>query len=183
MKALLIRHATSSHQAPDAPLAPEGYEQAQALVRTLTGLRAGPLYTSPYRRAQETIRPYSEISGQQLVVLENLRERRLSRAPLDNFRDHIALSFDDPDHAGPGGESHRDLRARANAALGEIAARGGARPAFVTHGNFTAALFSEIDPNFGFDDWQAMRNPDVFDVTLRSGRLMDFARIELEMHA
>ena len=180
MKALLIRHAASSHQAPDAPLSAEGKNQAKALVAVLTVLGAGPLYSSPFRRAQETISPYAAASRQPVEILEDLRERRLSAKDLPDWKDHIARSFADPDHAAPGGESHQDLWRRAHFALARIGAKAGPLPSFVTHGGLTAALSSRLDPAFGFEDWQSLRNPDLFEITLARGEVQSFTRIELE---
>lgn len=181
MKALLIRHATSTHQDPDAPLAEEGYVQAQALVAVLTNLRAGPLYASPYRRAQETIAPYAETSDQSVAILDGLRERTLSPVKLPDWQDHIQQSYIDPDYAPDGGESHNDLRFRASEALENMQALGGHLPAFVTHGGLTSALFSGIDPDFGFADWKALRNPDLFEVEIDAGQVLAFERLEMEI--
>lgn len=180
MKALLISHATSSGQAPDAPLASEGYAQAKALVSVLADLRAGPLYASPYRRAQETIAPYAEATAQNVKTLDDLRERRLSPVKLPDWKDHIERSYVDPDYAPKGGESHNDLRFRASDALQTIEDLGGLLPAFVTHGGLTSALFSGIETSFGFADWQALRNPDLFEVDIELGRVVGFSRLELE---
>ena len=180
MKALLIRHAASTHQAPDAPLSAEGYAQAERLAPVLAARGAGPLYASPYIRAQATIAPYATASGQQVTILNDLRERLLSPVSLDDWQDHIRRSFQDPDHAPEGGESHNALRSRAGTALAQIAQSGGALPAFVTHGGLTSALFSAIDPSFGFDQWRGLRNPDVFAVTLAEGRITAYERIEME---
>lgn len=182
MRALLIRHATSSHQAPDAPLTPEGFAQAKALVPVLEKLGAGPLYASPYLRAQQTISPFSRASGQTVTTLADLKERRLAAQDLPDWQDHVRRSFGDANHAAPGGESHAKLRTRAARALVEIEQAGGNLPAFVTHGGLIAALFSAHVPGFNFMDWRNLRNPDLFLVRNDAGRIVDFQRLDLEMH-
>lgn len=180
MKALLIRHATATHQTPSAPLSDAGHAEADALVPVLRGLQAGPLFASPFLRAQETIAPFAAASGQTVTVLDDLRERLLSREPLPDWQDHIRRSFDDPAYAVPRGESHDALCRRAGLALTEIAARNGNLPAFVTHGGLTAALLHQADPTFGFEGWRTLRNPDLFSVTVADGRISTFERIALE---
>lgn len=180
MKALLIRHATSAGQEVNAPLSKDGYAQAQALAPVLQALGAGPLYASPYRRAQETIAPYAEMNGQVVTLLDGLRERTLSPVKLPDWQDHIRHSFVDANHAPNGGESHHDLRLRAAEALQTIEMRGGDLPAFVTHGGLTSALFSATTAEFGFDDWQSLRNPDLFEVVIEAGRIKTFNRYVLE---
>ncbi len=181
MRALLIRHAKSAHQAPDAPLSNDGMAQARDLVDILTQLGAGPLFSSPFRRAQETIAPFATASGQKVTVLDALRERQLSTQDLPDWQDHIRRSFTNPHHAGPGGETHADLQERASNALRKIAASGEDLPAFVTHGGLTSALFNHADPAFGFEDWKALRNPDLFAVEITDGQITAFRRIEMEV--
>ena len=180
MKALLIRHASPSDQAPSAPLSDAGYAEAAALVPVLTDLQAGPLFSSPFRRAQETIAPFAAASGQTVTVLDDLRERLLSPEPLPDWQDHIRRSFDNPAYAVPGGESHDALCFRAQQALTEITTSQDGTPAFVTHGGLTAAILHQADPTFGFEGWRTLRNPDLFSVTVTDGRITAFERIALE---
>lgn len=179
MKALLIRHAHSSGQAPDAELTKLGHRQARALTHVLSALAAGPLYASPYRRARDTLLPYAHATEQALVELDALHERILSPIPLVDWRRHIERSFTDPDYAPIGGESFMDVRRRLAGALRKIADIGGKRPTIVTHGNAIAALFQAADPSFDCVAWAELRNPDLFDVTLDDGRVTAFTRIEI----
>ncbi|MEO1638705.1 MAG: histidine phosphatase family protein [Pseudomonadota bacterium] len=180
MRALLIRHAQSAHQAPDAPLTKLGRDQAERLVAPLKALGAGPLYASPYARAVLTLRPYANASAQTITELADLAERRLSAERLSDWQDHIRKSFDNVDHRAPGGETHREVLERAARALRQIEEPGGPLPAFVTHGGLTSALFHDHDPSFGFEGWVGLRNPDLFDVTLEDGRITSFQRHDLE---
>ncbi len=180
MRALLIRHATSTSHSPDAPLSDPGYAQAAGLVPLLTRLQAGPLYTSPYRKAQDTITPYAIACSQPVTILEGLRERLLSPVDLPDWQDHVRRSFEDPTYAPEGGESHMDLQHRAAEALRKMDQAGGTLPTFATHGKLTSALFNAADPSFGFDAWRSLRNPDLFDVVLKDGTVIAFNRIELE---
>lgn len=183
MKALWIRHAESSGQLSDAPLSPAGMNQAEALADLLITLHAGPLYTSPYARAMATLAPYADRTGQTITPVPGLRERMLSPQPLTDWKSHIARSFEDRFYAPEGGESFEDLSTRAAPELKRICELGGAMPCIASHGNLTSALFHHADAGFGFEDWRAMRNPDLFEVTLSEGRITSFARIALEVQS
>lgn len=183
MKALWIRHAESSGQGADAPLTQLGWTQAEALAETLLSLHAGPLYASPYARALATLAPYATRTGQAITPMDGLRERMLSPVKLPDWLAHIARSFEDRFHAPPGGESFDDLSLRAAPELMRIAELGGAMPCIASHSNLTSALFHASDPNFGFEDWHAMRNPDLFEVTLASGEITSFKRVALKVQA
>ena len=178
MKAILVRHATSSGQQADAPLAPIGFAQAQAIVPVLKELEAGPLYASSMLRAFQTLEPYATASYQSIKTIDDLRERLLTPVPLENWQDHIKRSFDDPTHHADGGESHEDMLVRWHKALTQIETLGGHLPTFATHGGMTAALFNQCDPSFGFDDWKSLKNPDLFEVTIQNGAITHYSRIE-----
>lgn len=179
MQALIIRHAETTGQDDTAPLTEMGQAQAEALAMTLIDHTAGPLYSSPLRRAMATIEPYAVKTGQPVIPLPGLSERLLAPQPLADWRSHIARSFDDPLYAPEGGESHADLCKRAAPELTRVLRTGGPNPVILSHGNLIAALFAQADPSFGYADWQDLRNPDLFSVTLDEGRISGFARIDL----
>jgi 2,3-bisphosphoglycerate-dependent phosphoglycerate mutase len=166
---ILIRHALSSGQAPQAELAPEGREQAEALIERLKCLGIDGLFSSPYRRAHDTIKPYAAHSGLDVHVLDDLHERVLSPEPRDDWLRHVELSFDDVDYKLAGGESLRDTRRRGLKALGVMAAADHGLAAAVSHGVLLSSIFQGINKDFGFEDWRALRNPDIFEVALKDG--------------
>ena len=176
---ILIRHCESTGQQPDGALSEAGEAQALVLVDRLAALAPDAIYSSPYRRAVATVRPFAARVGLPICEDARLRERELSPQPLDDWLDHIRRSYDDIDHrAAPDGESLRDAQMRALAALADIAAAQHRLPVVASHGNLMSAILTAADPGFGFDDWRGLRNPDLFELSLVEGRPAAFARIE-----
>ena len=174
----LVRHASAASQVPDAPLTADGVQQAHSLASRLRDLAPDAAYSSPFRRALETIRPYCEGAGLGVTVREGLRERHLKdfdrHDPADEILGHLRASFADRSFRLEGGESQDDIVARAMPVLVEVAAAGHARPIVATHGNLLAALFGTVDPAFGFDEWRAIRNPHLFRVEMDRERIRRF---------
>jgi probable phosphoglycerate mutase len=153
---LLIRHAESVWNASgrwqgqgDPPLSADGSRQAEALARELAGREIEVLYASDLARAAET----AAILAARLELVPRLearlRERDLgqwtgltgdeieARAPGDLARVRAL----DPDVRPGGGESSREVGARARAAVEEIAKlHAGRRVAVVTHLGVIRAL-------------------------------------------
>jgi 2,3-bisphosphoglycerate-dependent phosphoglycerate mutase len=176
---ILIRHCESGGQAPDAPLTEAGARAAEALADQLAALAPDAVYSSPYRRARTTVQPFVDRAGLGIVEDARLHERVLSAEPLDNWLDHIRRSYDDLDHvAGHGGESLRATQTRALAALSDIVARGHRLPTVASHGNLISSVLRASDPDFGFEAWRALRNPDLFELEFEGGRLAGYRRIE-----
>lgn len=175
---ILIRHAESSSQAPDAALTPRGVQQAETLAERLSELGIDGLFSSPYSRATATISPFSSRVGIPVTILDDLRERVLSPSPLPDWLDHIARSFDDHDYKLPGGESLREVRVRALHAMETIANAGHGLAAIASHGNLIASVLNGIDQEFGFHQWRALKNPELFELTLQNGRPGAYARLD-----
>jgi 2,3-bisphosphoglycerate-dependent phosphoglycerate mutase len=176
---ILIRHCESSGQAPDAPLTEAGTRAAEVLAERLEALDPDAIYSSPYLRARATVQPFAERAGVAIVEDARLHERVLSPRPLDDWLDHVRRSYEDMDHRpAPGGESLRETQSRALAALNDIMARRHRLPVAASHGNLISAILHAADPTFGFEDWRALRNPDLFELSFDGERLAGYQRLE-----
>jgi 2,3-bisphosphoglycerate-dependent phosphoglycerate mutase len=176
-KLILIRHCEATSQHADAPLTPAGLKAAQALVARLRDFSPDAVYSSPYERAQATVRPFAVLTGLPVRLDDRLRERVLSDQNLADWLDHMRRSFAEPNYRATGGESLDQAQSRALAALADIAAADHRLPAVVSHGNLIACVLRSMDPAFGFAQWRGMRNPDLFEVELDAGRPVRFVRL------
>jgi broad specificity phosphatase PhoE len=150
--AWLLRHAESGWneaalvqgQAPTAPgLTAAGAAEALRLADQFAGSGAGAVLSSDLRRAVETAGPIAERLGVGLRTDPRLRERNLGAfegGPSGAMRPAAIGWVDgavDPDARAPGGESLREVYARASEWLEEVREDPPA-PVFVavTHGGF-----------------------------------------------
>ncbi|MBP6012907.1 MAG: histidine phosphatase family protein [Alphaproteobacteria bacterium] len=166
---IFVRHCQSSGQAPDAPLTPQGAADARALTDRLLQLGIDAVYSSPYLRAVQTIEPFAAKHALPINIEFDMRERRLSAEPLDDWLDHIRQSFANLDHRAPGGETLREAQSRGLAALQRIHMQRPACAVVASHGNLLASLLHRMDPSFGFEAWQTMPNPALYRVALTAG--------------
>ena len=174
---LLVRHCAAAGQEPDAPLTDTGHHQAQTLAHFLADYPIDHITTSEYLRARQSIEPFASQSDLAINTDARLNERTLSAEPLDNWQDVVRNSFDDHGLRAPGGESARQVIARAWAVLDEIFDANHAMPLVVTHGNLLALVLHSLDHTFGFEGWQSLSNPDVFMLGDAGTGQMTFERI------
>ena len=177
-KLLLIRHCQSTGTHPDAPLSDAGAKAAEALITRLRDLAPDAVYSSPYERAQATVRPFAISAGLSVGLDDRLRERVLSDRELENRWDHVRRSFAEPDYRAPGGESLNQTAHRAIAALTDIAAAGHRLAAVASHRNLIASVLRSLDTAFGFEQLLGLRTPDLFEVELDAGRPIRFVRLD-----
>lgn len=163
-----MRHCTSSGPLPDDPLSEAGFAEAEALVDFLSNRGIDAVVASAYRRAQQSIEPFAARAGLPVHVEPRLNERMLSSGPagecrpMDDWREVVRSSFDDPDLRAPGGESPREVLRRAWNALDELLDAGYRLPVVATHGQLMSLVLTALDPGFGFSGWEFLSNPDVY---------------------
>ncbi len=179
MTVFLIRHCQSSGQAPTASLTTLGQQQARDLSPILVRLSIGSVYSSPYKRAKDTIQPFAKKTGLGIHFLDAFAERVLAPTDQPDWLDHIRKSFDDPAYALPGGESLNNCAARMRSGLEIACAQSKGNLAVVSHGNAIAALLMQLTSGFGFEDWRGMQNPDIFRLSFHENKPQAFCRIEL----
>ncbi|HYG66427.1 MAG TPA: histidine phosphatase family protein [Anaeromyxobacteraceae bacterium] len=139
----------------DTPLTAEGHRQAALLCGRLSP--AGPfaaVYSSPLRRALDTARCLAAAADGILRTDPDLREISCGEVEGWDVEDVRArfpelwarnAAEDDDDFRWPGGESYRELRARAVAAADRIArAHPGERVVVVTHTGVVTQLLGVL---------------------------------------
>jgi len=160
----LVRHCSASGQHKDSPLTVEGMRQAQ-LLSIFFSDRNSPIdkiYSSPYLRAIDSIKTYSQQTGIDIEIDERLQERVLSNEPIDDWLEVLEQSFTDHNYKLSGGESAHEALQRVNELLESIYHSAFTNIIVVTHGNLLALILNQFDDNFGFNKWKELKNPDVY---------------------
>ncbi|WP_433743003.1 histidine phosphatase family protein [Falsibacillus pallidus] len=160
----LIRHAKAEGQPFSAPLTKEGREQAEALVDFFEEKDIDCIFSSPYLRTLETIRPLALKRGIDITEDERLSERVLSGEDLPDWKEKLEHSFIDFSFVLPGGESSQAAYERAASMLEEILDSPEENIVIVSHGNLTTLLLRYFDGRFGFQELMELTNPDVYHI-------------------
>jgi 2,3-bisphosphoglycerate-dependent phosphoglycerate mutase len=162
----VVRHGLAEGQSPDAPLTWEGRRQAERLSELLKDRHIDQIISSPYVRALTSIEPVAEGLRMQAHEDPRLSERVLSSEPLDNWSDCLEQTFVDFELAYNGGETSEQAMGRVIHVVNEALAGNHCDVVIVTHGNLMTLLLRHFDERFGFEEWAALTNPDVYRVTV-----------------
>ncbi|WP_174613544.1 histidine phosphatase family protein [Virgibacillus ihumii] len=165
----IVRHCLADGQHKDSPLTDVGMRQAHLLSVYLgkNEFAIDKIISSPYLRAIESIRPFAENSNLTINIDDRLQERILSNEPVDDWMEVLEQSFSDPDFRLPGGESGNDVIQRTNGLIDSLQSQPDvSNVLLVSHGNLIALLLSRFNPDFGFEGWKNLQNPDVFLINL-----------------
>lgn len=158
-------------QVHDVPLNERGREQAREIAGTLSGVRAGAIYSSDLRRAMETAEAIAEALGLPVIATPALRERHmgvLQGECYPDVRERLEAAWADPDLPLEGGESWRDAYDRVAGFLETLRSAPVAREVvLVTHGGALNLALAYLDGR-GLDAlaWQRIDNCAVKTVTL-----------------
>lgn len=167
-----VRHAKAGGQEVSAALTEKGVEQAFKLVDFFATKPIEKIYSSPFKRAIDTIQPLATFKNLKVVIDDRLSERVLSGVPLVDWQAKLKQSFEDFDLELEGGESHSAGMKRAVSIIEEVLASNYDHIILVSHGNLTTLLIRYFNESFGFDDLMEMSNPDVFELIVGDEKAM-----------
>jgi 2,3-bisphosphoglycerate-dependent phosphoglycerate mutase len=160
----LVRHAQADWTPDeDRPLSTRGYNDAEKVCHALNAFPISAIYSSPYRRARDTIRPLAVQLNLPLRLAPELRERRLGAFEGPDFFHAVEPTWQQPAFAHPGGESNAAAQARGVSFLEGL--RREDLPGTVvlsTHGNLLSLILQAYDPSIGFAFWTSLTMPDVY---------------------
>lgn len=162
----LVRHASAAGQPVDAPLTEQGRKQALMLVTFFKQKEIDIIYSSPFKRALDTIKPLSDSREIKVIEDSRLGERVLSTVNFEDWRDKLKQSFDDFDLVFEGGESHSGGMERAKSLIEDLLCSEDDHILLVSHGNMTTLLMRYFNESFGYDCLMEMTNPDVFELVV-----------------
>ncbi|CAM4480688.1 histidine phosphatase family protein [Paenibacillus tarimensis] len=161
----LIRHCKAAGQEPKTVLTEEGALQAEQLVEFFGSLSIDYIVSSPFTRAIASIEPLANIRQLKIHLDERLTERVLSSENLNDWLEQLKTTYEDYDKRLIGGETSREARQRGVSVIDEVISMPIRRAIVVTHGNLMSLILQHYTGNFGFEDWLALSNPDIFKLT------------------
>jgi 2,3-bisphosphoglycerate-dependent phosphoglycerate mutase len=165
----LVRHAHADWRPGEArPLSKRGRHASTRVAELLAPADIAAIYSSPARRAVETIEPLADRTGLRPIIVNELRERELPVQPAREFAEVVRHSWLHPDEAPFGGESLMAAQARGLHAIRTVASRHRDKGVVVaTHGNLLALVVNGLDSAYGYDFWRRMTFPDVYELQFR----------------
>lgn len=169
----LVRHAHAEWQSTEArPLSARGRASAVRLADQLGQTPIAAIYSSPSRRALETVEPLAHRLQVQPRVLEDLRERELVTRSAAEFEVASEATWREPDQPLREGESNRAAQARGIAVVRQTLDRHRDQQVILsTHGTLLTLILCGFDGAFGYEFWRTLTFPDVYELTFRSSIL------------
>lgn len=165
----MIRHGDSPKEGNERTrgLSEKGWSDASQITELLKNEQIDAFVSSPYLRAILTIKELADLSGQEIILDEALKERVFS-ADTNRLTDEALMpllekSYADPDYALPGGESNNACQHRAITVLQELLTTyRGRKVAIGTHGAVMTLMLAYYDQQYDLDFLLQLSKPDVY---------------------
>jgi len=129
------------------PLTAQGLADAQKLATRFSDVLIHRVYTSPYRRAVDTVKPLAERRGLVVTLVEALRERDRDSAETMGMEEKILRQWNDFSYVPLDGESYRQVQQRNVGALRAILAENEGQSVVIgTHGIALCTMIHYFHP-------------------------------------
>lgn len=175
----LVRHAHAEWEPDeDRPLSARGRDDAARVADRLAASGLAAIYSSPARRAVETVEALADRAGIRPVLLRDLREREAPPQPTGGFDDFVRRSWLEPAATVAGAEPMIEAQARGLRAIRFVLSQHlGRNVAVATHGNLLALIVNALDSSRGYDLWRSLTFPDVYELRFDGDRLEGMRRL------
>ncbi|MFE3574405.1 histidine phosphatase family protein [Lysinibacillus sp. NPDC059133] len=175
-----VRHAHSHYTADEynRPLSDKGFKDRNRITKLFTNKIIHTVYSSPYKRAVQTVEGIAQEHKLEINTIDSLKERILSKGNLFDFDTAIHQVWRHPNFAFEGGESNEVAKERAITTLQKIIlAHPNDNIVIGTHGNIMVLMMQYFDAQYDYWFWKKLSMPDVYQLTFQHFVLSDVQRV------
>lgn len=156
-----VRHAESNYDNHDdntRELSTKGMEDRKLVTEFLADKSIDVVMSSPFKRAVDTVRHFAEEYGQEIVMLEDFRERKVDNCWIEDFQGFARKQWEDFDYKLADGETLREVQARNISALKQVLVQYKDKNVVVgSHGTALSTIINYYRPTFGYADFERIR--------------------------
>jgi 2,3-bisphosphoglycerate-dependent phosphoglycerate mutase len=181
----LIRHGDSPKTGEVERLrglSEKGQADAERVTELLKDEGIDVFVSSPYKRAVLTIEKLASLSGKDVLLYEELKERVFSsgvnRIADGELYPLLEKSFKNPHYSLPGAESNAGCQVRAVEIIRELLFHyQGHKIAVGTHGAVMTLIIQHFDERVGLDFLLGTSKPDIYKLTFDGEELIELERL------
>lgn len=180
-----VRHAEANYNNHDdslRELTERGLRDRQLVTGYLFDKGIDAVFSSPYKRAIETVRPFSDACGLPVQIVPDFRERQISGNWIQNFDELSRRQWENFSYKLPGGESLAEVQRRNMDALYAILERHPDQKLVIgSHGTALSTLICHFDETFGYEEFVKIKKlmPWIVRFTFEGKCLRDIELIDV----
>lgn len=175
-----VRHAHSTYTPEELsrPLSERGLEDANLVTRLLSHENITHVFSSPYKRAIQTVEGVANFYSLNISIDDGFKERKLATSSVENFDEAVSNAWKNFNYCLPGGESGSSAQARGVRSLEAIMSKiPGGNIVIGTHGNIMVLMMNYYDKKYNHQFWNSLSMPDIYKLSFENGSLIDVRRL------
>lgn len=153
---IFVRHCESDNNHMEdrtRPLTEKGLESAIAVTKTLSKYKVDVIYSSPYKRALDTVSDFAEKQDLEINVVEDFKERCINKA-IDNFVPFVQKQWEDFEYTQDGCESLGEVQTRNITQLKKLIEKEqGKIIVIATHGCSLSTILNYFNSKFSYENY------------------------------
>lgn len=185
-----VRHAEPNYENHDdklRELTAKGLADRKLVTRFLLDKKIDVALSSPYKRAIDTIRDFTDSAGLPIETIDAFRERSVDSAWIEDFTAFTQQQWRDFSYKLPGGECLQEVQDRNIAALQAVLQKYPGKNIIIgSHGTALCTVIHFFDSSFGYDGFARMKNkmPWIFEFDFgEDGKLLRMQARDLHPEA
>ena len=178
-----VRHAQSDSKVKEdatRPLTAKGTNDAKRVAEMLKDLDIHKIFSSPYQRTMATVKDLAEALRQEIVAVDDFRERRVGEW-VEDFPAFSRQQWTDFAYKLVDGESLAETQARNISALHAVLRDNeGMNLVIGTHGTAMSTVINYYDPAYGFEQFWGIvgKMPYILHLQFQGIELLNMEEIE-----
>ena len=161
-KVYFVRHAKPNFQIQEdliRPLTEEGIRDSRKITEFLKDKNITRIFSSPYKRAMDTIKDFAQNLNLNIEIIENFRERKIDNVWIEDFEGFCQKQWEDFDYKLSEGESLREVQNRNIKALQNILKEHENQNIVIgTHGAALSTILNHYNDKFEYSEFQRIKN-------------------------
>ncbi|WP_346894589.1 histidine phosphatase family protein [Clostridium sp. UBA7503] len=181
-----IRHCEpdfSIHEDFIRPLTDKGLEDSKKVEKVLKNKEIHAIYSSPYKRAIDTIRKLANTLNLEVKTKDDLRERTITDQWIDDFNEFVKCQWEDFEYKLSKGECLRQVQERNIKALKEILGEDKDKNVVIgTHGTALSTILNYYNKTFGYEEFNRIKSimPWIIVMKFKGEEFIGFKEIDID---
>lgn len=176
----LIRHADSTYTIDERnrPISEKGKEDVNRLRKLFNHIHIDKIYSSPYKRAIQTVEGIAFERNLEIDLVEDMRERTKTQGKLDNFFENVKKLWEKPSFNFEGGESNIEAQTRGIKALNNLLDENmGKSFVIASHGDIMSLMLNHYDSEYEYNFWRQLDMPDAYALVFENSNLQSIKQV------
>lgn len=180
-----VRHAQPDFSVKNdrqRPLTQKGMRDRELATKALQNIKIKKVYSSPYKRAFDTVKHLADINNLEIHVVEDFRERKANDEGVADFKSFSRKQWEDFNFKLKSGECLKEVQQRNITALFKVLKNNlGSNVVVGTHGTALSTIINYFDHDFGYEDFWGIidKMPYVICIKFKNEEFVRMKELEL----